>query len=155
MKPAPELFQPVAPVNLVSQVSSYQSEETSYYLPTNQQYNLANVDVPMTEPSDDVELDRTAIEALQGVKRKLPDNAQIIEIHGERLTYDPSQAHLKSISEERSAHNSDNTAFSKVQKKRHQITYLAAQAKAREVDLKNQWAQNKMSRRHTQQKYGF
>jgi proline-rich protein PRCC len=40
-------------------------------------------------------------------------------------------------------------------KKKHQITYLAAEAKAREEELQNQWAQNRNARRQTQNKYGF
>jgi len=40
-------------------------------------------------------------------------------------------------------------------KRKHQITYLAHEAKAREQELQNQWAQNRMSRRQTQSKYGF
>jgi len=40
-------------------------------------------------------------------------------------------------------------------KRKHQITYLAAEAKAREEELQNQWAQNRTARRATQSKYGF
>jgi len=40
-------------------------------------------------------------------------------------------------------------------KRKHQITYLAAEAKAREEELQNQWASNRHSRRQTQSKYGF
>ncbi|GFU37079.1 proline-rich protein PRCC [Nephila pilipes] len=42
-----------------------------------------------------------------------------------------------------------------LQKRKHQITYLAYQAKERELDLKNQWALNRRTRRETQAKYGF
>lgn len=41
------------------------------------------------------------------------------------------------------------------QKRKHQITYLAHQAKERELELKNQWSQNRMTKRQTQAKYGF
>lgn len=96
-----------------------------------------------------------ALQGASGVKRKLPDDAQVIEIKGERLTYDPNMSYLKSMSEEKSVSRGPDITYNKVQKKKHQITYLAAQAKAREVDLKNQWAQNKSTRRQTQAKYGF
>lgn len=43
----------------------------------------------------------------------------------------------------------------KLSKRKHQITFLAHQAKVREEALKDQWAANKYSRRHSQQKYGF
>lgn len=40
-------------------------------------------------------------------------------------------------------------------KKKHQITYLAHQAKANEAELQAMWATNRQSRRQTQSKYGF
>lgn len=40
-------------------------------------------------------------------------------------------------------------------KKKHQITYLAYQAKANEAELQAMWANNRQSRRQTQSKYGF
>jgi len=134
-------------------------ETPSHQIPTNELYNLAAVAEPaqqqVVQVEEDVELDETAMQALGGHKRKLPDESEIIEVRGERLTYDPTNSLLKSISEERSSVNMEDFQYSKMQKRKHQITYLAAQAKAQEVDLKNQWAQNKLSRRQTQQKYGF
>lgn len=44
---------------------------------------------------------------------------------------------------------------STVSKRKHQITYLAFQAKEREQLLKNQWATNAQTKRQTQAKYGF
>uniref|UniRef100_T1JFS4 Proline-rich protein PRCC n=1 Tax=Strigamia maritima TaxID=126957 RepID=T1JFS4_STRMM len=41
------------------------------------------------------------------------------------------------------------------QRRKHQITYLAFQAKERELELKNQWAENRLTRKQTQSKYGF
>ncbi|XP_056597567.1 proline-rich protein PRCC isoform X1 [Triplophysa dalaica] len=41
------------------------------------------------------------------------------------------------------------------QRRKHQITYLIHQAKEREMELKNSWAENKLTRRQTQAKYGF
>lgn len=40
-------------------------------------------------------------------------------------------------------------------KRKHQITYLAFEAKAREQELKNQWAQNRANKMATKNKYGF
>lgn len=40
-------------------------------------------------------------------------------------------------------------------KRKHQITYLAYQAKANEQELQAMWAANRQSRKHTQGKYGF
>jgi len=44
---------------------------------------------------------------------------------------------------------------SAVSKRKHQITYLAFQAKEREQLLKNQWSANAQTKRQTQAKYGF
>ncbi|XP_030832717.1 proline-rich protein PRCC [Strongylocentrotus purpuratus] len=41
------------------------------------------------------------------------------------------------------------------QKRKHQITYLARQAKERELELKNQWADNRATRKSQNAKYGF
>lgn len=76
------------------------------------------------------------LQALQGTKRKLPDDARVIDIRGEKLTYDPNLSQLKQISVERSNHNPEDMQFNKVQKKKHQITYLAAQAKGTYYHLK-------------------
>ncbi|GAB0094660.1 uncharacterized protein DMENIID0001_099810 [Sergentomyia squamirostris] len=40
-------------------------------------------------------------------------------------------------------------------KRKHQITYLAHQAKSNEQELQAMWAANRQSRRQTQSKYGF
>lgn len=40
-------------------------------------------------------------------------------------------------------------------KRKHQITYLAYQAKANEAELQAMWAANRQSRKQTQGKYGF
>ncbi|EFX88083.1 hypothetical protein DAPPUDRAFT_305525 [Daphnia pulex] len=148
----------VGPVFQTISSTGQQAELAYPSMPTNQQYNMAGTsDTYQTEDAG-LELDHVALQALQGssgVKRKLPDDAQIIDIQGERLTYDPNMSYLKAISEEKSASRGPDIAYNKLQKKKHQITYLAAQAKAREVDLKNQWAQNKSTKRQTQAKYGF
>ncbi len=44
---------------------------------------------------------------------------------------------------------------SSLEKRKHQITWLAIRAREREYELKQQWAQSSMSRAQTQAKYGF
>lgn len=50
-------------------------------------------------------------------------------------------------------HNKDMPTMQ--QKRKHQITYLAYEAKERELELKNQWAENRFTKKQTQSKYGF
>ena len=40
-------------------------------------------------------------------------------------------------------------------RKKHQITFLAQQAKAYEQELKNQWADSKFKRQQAKNRYGF
>jgi proline-rich protein PRCC len=61
---------------------------------------------------------------------------------------------LKTISEEKEEPY-NGVQPSSTARRKHQITYLAFQAKQREVELKNQWAQNKMTKSQTRSKYGF
>ncbi|RUS81539.1 hypothetical protein EGW08_010709 [Elysia chlorotica] len=69
---------------------------------------------------------------------------------------DPSEVskHLTEETEYVSHKNKDNMPTAQ-QRRKKQITYLAYQAKERELELKNQWAQNRMTKKQTQSKYGF
>lgn len=69
---------------------------------------------------------------------------------------DPSEVskHLTEETEYVSHKNKDNMPTAQ-QRRKKQITYLAYQAKERELELKNAWAQNKMTKKQTQSKYGF
>ena len=61
---------------------------------------------------------------------------------------------LKSISME-SGPSVKGPAPSQLAKRKNQITYLAYQAKQREVDLKNQISNNKFTKAQTRSRYGF
>lgn len=62
--------------------------------------------------------------------------------------------YIKSVSEERQQNIRDPLPSS-IAKRKHQITYLAYQAKQNEVKLKNDWAQGKINRDQARSKYGF
>lgn len=120
----------------------------------NQERNCNNV----ASGSDTLELDDKALQILCGGKRKrnqMPVN--IIELSGEEIMPDSKEWLLKQFTEEktRSHSHKKNNGPSIQSRRKHQITYLAYQAKAQELELQNQWAQNRMSRRQTQSKYGF
>jgi proline-rich protein PRCC len=40
-------------------------------------------------------------------------------------------------------------------RRKHQITWLAIEAREREMKLQNQWAESKLTKRQTQAKYGW
>ncbi|XP_020298316.1 uncharacterized protein LOC109862636 [Pseudomyrmex gracilis] len=120
--------------------------------------------VPEQEYNIDMEgnvaFDEKAIEYLcgkRGIKRKEMDEANIIEINGEDIKPDEREWLVKALTEE-PVHrpiSMQSCGINSQSKKKHQITYLAHQAKAMELELKNQWSQNRMTRKQTQSKYGF
>jgi proline-rich protein PRCC len=91
---------------------------------------------------------------MQG-RRNRGEEINIIDICGVDA---PSALELsKNITEEVDlppSHNNKDGPTSQ-QRRKHQITFLAHQAKEREFQLKNQWAENKFAKRQAQSKYGF
>lgn len=110
-------------------------------------------------PENELGLDEKALQILCGGKKKrqqIPMN--IIDLSGEQIMPDSKEWLLKQLLEEKKVRNHSHKKGqgpSTQQRRKHQITYLAYQAKAQELELQNQWANNRMSRRQTQSKYGF
>lgn len=95
---------------------------------------------------------------LQGKKRKgQAEEIKFIDVSVDDQLSDKTQWLTKSITEELVHRPSrrKNDMPTQLQKRKHQITYLAFQAKERELELKNQWSQNRLTKRETQAKYGF
>ncbi|XP_077989074.1 proline-rich protein PRCC-like [Glandiceps talaboti] len=93
---------------------------------------------------------------LQGKKGRKED-VQIIDIQEDRQDYSSKEWLNKYNSEEkefRSQLRKEQLPTSQ-QRRKHHITYLAHQAKERELELKNSWAENRLTRKQTQAKYGF
>ncbi|XP_077175038.1 proline-rich protein PRCC [Paroedura picta] len=115
---------------------------------------------PPQEVSSDVSsfMDDEAFKRLQGKRNRGREEVNFVEIKGDDQLSGAQQWLTKSLTEEQ-----DRKSFSKrkgeqptgQQRRKHQITYLIHQAKERELELKNTWAENKLSRRQTQAKYGF
>lgn len=99
------------------------------------------------------------IEALCGArvaKRARKDDIQFIEISQEQVTmgrdeWARNQLQAETEYQPRGLINDPGAGT----KKKHQITYLAYQAKANEQELQAMWAANRHARRQTQSKYGF
>ncbi|XP_017889118.1 proline-rich protein PRCC [Ceratina calcarata] len=122
--------------------------------------------IPEQEYNVDIEgnvaFDDKAIEYLcgrRGMKRKPKEieEANVIEINGEDIKPDEREWLVKALTEEpvQRPISMQSGGVNSQSKKKHQITYLAHQAKAMEMELKNQWAQNRLTRKQTQSKYGF
>ncbi|XP_056403251.1 proline-rich protein PRCC [Hyla sarda] len=103
-------------------------------------------------------MDDEAFKRLQGKRNRGREEINFVEIKGDDQLSGNQQWLTKALTEEKNM-----KSFSKKkgeqptgqQRRKHQITYLIHQAKERELELKNTWSDNKMSRRQTQAKYGF
>ncbi|XP_069806258.1 proline-rich protein PRCC [Dendropsophus ebraccatus] len=103
-------------------------------------------------------MDDEAFKRLQGKRNRGREEINFVEIKGDDQLSGNQQWLTKALTEEKNM-----KSFSKKkgeqptgqQRRKHQITYLIHQAKERELELKNTWSENKMSRRQTQAKYGF
>ncbi|EMP31338.1 Proline-rich protein PRCC [Chelonia mydas] len=114
---------------------------------------------PAQEMSTDSSfMDDEAFKRLQGKRNRGREEINFVEIKGDDQLSGAQQWMTKSLTEEKTM-----KSFSKKkgeqptgqQRRKHQITYLIHQAKERELELKNTWSENKLSRRQTQAKYGF
>lgn len=118
-----------------------------------QEYNV--------DAGGNVAFDDKAIEYLcgkRGVKRKnqIVNENEIIDINGEDIKPDEREWLVKALTEEPVRRPvSIGSGPSSQSKKKHQITYLAHQAKAMEIELQNQWASSNLARKQTRSKYGF
>ncbi|KAM8920901.1 proline-rich protein PRCC isoform 5-T5 [Pelodytes ibericus] len=113
----------------------------------------------LREPAtSDSFMDDEAFKRLQGKRNRGREEINFVEIKGDDQLSGNQQWLTKSLTEEKNM-----KSFSKKkgeqptgqQRRKHQITYLIHQAKERELELKNTWSDNKLSRRQTQAKYGF
>ncbi|XP_051245561.1 proline-rich protein PRCC [Dicentrarchus labrax] len=111
------------------------------------------------EPGQSAMFDDEAFMRLQGKRNRGKEEVKFLEIKGDDQLSGNQQWMTKSMTEEKQ----NRQSFSKKkgeqptgqQRRKHQITYLIHQAKERELELKNNWADNKLTRRQTQAKYGF
>ncbi|XP_056157824.1 proline-rich protein PRCC [Lampris incognitus] len=145
----PQYQQPIAGPEAYPQ--GYYNEQ--YYQDPNSGFAEAE------EPGSSAMFDDEAFMRLQGKRNRGKEEVKFLEIKGDDQLSGTQQWMTKSITEEKQ----ERQSFSKKkgdqptgqQRRKHQITYLIHQAKERELELKNNWADNKLTRRQTQAKYGF
>jgi len=155
----------LTPVGLAGPVAS--SYHSQYEMPSNSEYNMAayqNMEDSAIEidtgevPIEDLKqfMSDKEFRKLQGKrKRGLEESVNFVNANVDDYT-DPTEynKHLTEETEYVSHKNKDNLPTAQ-QKKKKQITYLAHQAKEKEMELKNQWAMNRQSKMQSQSKYGF
>ncbi|XP_014358012.2 proline-rich protein PRCC [Papilio machaon] len=134
-------------------LSSYNQMETE---------SVVSLDTASSTQSDDSNLilDEEAILKLVGARGKRKrEEIQIVDFNQQEVLVEARQLLLKGLMDDTSkrvsASKKKGNEPTNMQKRKHQITYLAHQAKANEVELQNKWANNRMSKRQTQSKYGF
>lgn len=104
-----------------------------------------------------VGIDEATLMRLAG-KRGRADAINFIDVNADDALLTKQEWMTKALSEEKPQHGFSRKREglpTQKQKQKHQITYLAHQAKERELDLKNTWALNKMTKMQSQAKYGF
>ncbi|XP_003742213.1 proline-rich protein PRCC-like [Galendromus occidentalis] len=95
-------------------------------------------------------------EALQKLRGRRQEKIEIFSIDAADFTAEARSNLSKNLTVEDSRPSlKEGPELSRLHKSKHHITHLAFQAKARENELKNQWATNRMTKRETQKKYGF
>lgn len=82
-----------------------------------------------------------------------PDQINIVDVNVSQYLRQNNE-YIKSISMERQSEPNEPAPNSTARRK-HQITYLAYQAKQREIDLKNQAAANRLTKSQSRARYGF
>ncbi|OWF46948.1 proline-rich protein PRCC-like [Mizuhopecten yessoensis] len=93
---------------------------------------------------------------MQGKKQRGKEEINIVDVNADDFisAVDIQKAMSEETKGEYAAHRKKDGPTSQ-QKRKHHITYLAHQAKETELELKNQWSMNRMTKRQTQAKYGF
>ncbi|RWS07510.1 proline-rich protein PRCC-like protein [Dinothrombium tinctorium] len=82
-----------------------------------------------------------------------PEAIKVIDVNASQFI-NQNRDYLKTISQEK-PEEFTGIVPSSTAKRKHQITYLAYQAKQRELQLKNEWATSKLTKSQTRAKYGF
>ncbi|CAG5134751.1 unnamed protein product [Candidula unifasciata] len=158
----------LGPVGLsgpVQEHKSYSLSVSSSSLPSSSDYNMANSEVSSEMDDEGIEtladddlkkfMGEKEFQKLQGKRKRFEEAVDFVDANVDDFV-DPSEVtkHLTEETEYVSQRNKDNLPTAQ-QRRKKQITYLAYQAKERELELKNTWAQNRMTKKQTQSKYGF
>lgn len=94
-------------------------------------------------------------EALLQLRGRREEKIEMFTIDAADFTVEARSNLVKNITIEDKTPPPTENEPTRRHKSKHHITHLAFMAKARENELKNQWSVNKMTKRETQQKYGF
>lgn len=143
---------------MVAKKAAEMKTATSTYLQSMERPNVDDAD-EAEDVSEQARIDEEALTALCGAKRARRGDEQsvVIDLYGDQVLPNRDEwlrNQLQSTTEYQPRGMVDEEPAAGTRKK-HQITYLAHQAKANEQELQAMWAANRHTRRQTQNKYGF
>ncbi|RHZ89341.1 hypothetical protein Glove_16g187 [Diversispora epigaea] len=144
-------------------VHNFSSEHTNEYIDyygtntNDQEYFNNNESCQSIQESEQIqsswEPDEEVFQKLGGRRGKNEGPIKIKEINAADQMANAWQSQITDVS--KPAKGSSHYKPTKVQKRKHNLMYLAYQANAMENDMKEQHASNKKTKRETQAKYGF
>lgn len=106
--------------------------------------------------ADDLMANTDALERLAGKHAlKHAEGIDVVDVNAKALQADPREWMVKALTEEDADKPGPRNNIKGQTKRKHQITYLAAQAKENEHKLKAQWANSAANKRAAGAKYGF
>lgn len=144
---------------MVAKKAADMKTATSAYLESMERQNVDIEADTVENVSEQSRIDDEALAALCGAKRARRGDGPsvVIELTGDQVLPNRDEwlrNQLQSTTEYQPRGLVDEEPAAGTRKK-HQITYLAHQAKANEQELQAMWAANRHTRRQTQNKYGF
>lgn len=122
--------------------------------PESRQNNPVNTPVATASSSHELSEDQFKKLVARKFGDVVTDEIELVDVKvDEHLVQ--NREYIKTISVEKNEKLADDDTVNSTHKRKNHITHLAFQAKKRELDLKNQWAQNKLTKSQSRAKYGF
>ena len=151
------LVQPINKPPVFTEPMVETNQETQYVPLPQAQNDPMEYNDYQYKPTNSSGIDKDALLRLAG-KRNKGEAIDIIDFSADDLLLNKEEWMNKALTEEKPTYSYSNKKEgmpTQQQKRKHQITYLARQAQERELELKNVWANNRMTKKETQSKYGF
>lgn len=156
----PEVSQQEINAMVAKKAAEMKTATSSYLKGMQRSSNEVDID-PDENVVEEPQIDEEALTALCGSNAKRARRGEgpsvVIELSGDQVLPNRDEwlrNQLQSTTEYQPRGMVDEEPAAGTRKK-HQITYLAHQAKANEQELQAMWAANRHTRRQTQNKYGF
>lgn len=152
-------LQTSATISPAATEDTFVAEEPDFNFSVQPQHNTRNeeedeeysVDPTSSKIDENIRL-RYLIKAKFG--DQVPGDLNIIDVDVNQHL-DQNFDYLKSLSEEKNNNVGSGPMPSGQAKRKHQITYLAYQAKQNEIKLKNEWSKNRETKALAKSRYGF